>query len=216
MAKNCIRIALTIVCILGRQTHAHAQSTSAPAFAVATIKPGQDLPGKGQRPYAGGYEAKRVTVEDLISYAYNLPWGTAGLVSGGPGWAYTDTFDIEAKSEGAVEGKPVNNLTSEQISNLDRLMLQSLLASRFKLRVHHEVKQIPGFALTVARGGTKLTHSKPSASSSADGTQSGAPQPPRLTRGDSNQGRYRGATRHHGVARRIPSIPTRSRGLHHH
>jgi uncharacterized protein (TIGR03435 family) len=167
---------IILVSIFLVRLHAMAQAPNAPAFAVATIKPGKDLPGKSQRPYAGGYEATRVTVEDLISYAYDLPWGTSGLISGGPRWAYTDTFDIEAKSESAIEGKSFNALTNEQIGNLDRLMIQSLLASRFKLKVHHDAKPVPGFSLTVVKGGPKLNHS---------GTTPLLPsQRMRLTRGD--------------------------------
>jgi uncharacterized protein (TIGR03435 family) len=163
---------LTVASIL--QSPGMAQSAQPPAFAVATIKPGRHITQGAQRPYAGGYEAIDVTVNDLISFAYNLPWGADGLVSGGPRWAYTDTFNIEAKSESAIEGKPLDRLTNEQISSLDRSMLQSLLESRFKLSVHHEARQVSGFALTVARGGPKLVHSSPSAMPPADAARTNA------------------------------------------
>jgi uncharacterized protein (TIGR03435 family) len=44
----------------------------------------------------------------------------------------------------------------EQVS----LMEQSLLADRFKLKVHFETREMPGFALVIAKGGPKLTPAK--------------------------------------------------------
>jgi uncharacterized protein (TIGR03435 family) len=58
-----------------------------------------------------------------------------------PGWTKTARFDIEAK----VEGDP----TKDQM----RLMLQSLLAERFKLTIHHETQQVPVFVLVLAKPG---------------------------------------------------------------
>jgi uncharacterized protein (TIGR03435 family) len=58
-----------------------------------------------------------------------------------PDWIKTERFDIEAK----VEGDP----TKDEM----RLMMQSLLAERFKLAIHHETQQIPVFALVRAKPG---------------------------------------------------------------
>lgn len=189
-----LRSSVLLICIFTMQPHGRSQSPDAPAFAVATIKPGKHITQNAQRPYAGGYSAKDATLKDLISYAYNLPFGADGLISGGPKWAYTDTFDIEAKAEDAIEARPKANLTSADISNSDRLMLQRLLESRFKVRIHHEARQVEGFALTIASSGPKLTHSS-GVPSPADSTRTYAfgaylPTPPagrqgmRLTRGD--------------------------------
>jgi uncharacterized protein (TIGR03435 family) len=52
-----------------------------------------------------------------------------------PKWAITDRFDIQAKAQG--------NPTKDQM----RLMMQTLLADRFKLIVHYEVRQLPVLAL---------------------------------------------------------------------
>jgi uncharacterized protein (TIGR03435 family) len=41
-----------------------------------------------------------------------------------------------------------------------RLMLQALLAERFGLAVHHETKDISGYALIVAKGGPKFQAAK--------------------------------------------------------
>ena len=62
---------------------------------------------------------------------------------GGPGWLDSARFDLQAKAEGANE-------------NQLRQMLQSLLADRFHLVVHHETKETPVFALVVAKNGPRF------------------------------------------------------------
>ncbi len=137
------------VAVMGTPSQAQTLAAASPAFEVATIKPGRNTGSVGQMPTADGFLARDYTVYDLIKYAYNLPWGIDGLISGGPSWAHSATFDINAKTEKPmpiVHGVP---------TGLD-LMLQALLADRFKLRAHYETKEIPAYALTVAKGGTKL------------------------------------------------------------
>jgi bla regulator protein blaR1 len=63
------------------------------------------------------------------------------MIAGLPQWVATDTFEIEAQAEG--------NPTKDQM----RLMMQSLLADRFKLAVHFETRVIPVFALTQVQPG---------------------------------------------------------------
>lgn len=56
-----------------------------------------------------------------------------------PSWFSSDRFDVEAKADG--------NPTEEQMWS----MVRSLLADRFKLRVHLETREVPVYALVVAR-----------------------------------------------------------------
>jgi len=60
-----------------------------------------------------------------------------------PKWLATERFAIEARVDG--EGNP----TKDQM----RLMMQSLLADRFKLAVHFETEEVPVFALTLLKPG---------------------------------------------------------------
>ena len=121
-------------------------SSERPNFDAASIKRntsgGQgmmipiDLPG-------GHVSARNATLRFLISVAYklpSLPKQTRVTLVGTPGWVDSEHFDIEAE----VEGNPP---TEEK-----RLMLQSLLADRFKLTVHHETRQLPAFALVLDKG----------------------------------------------------------------
>jgi hypothetical protein len=76
-------------------------------------------------PTRGGrYEVKTATMVDLIRLAYGL---NADKILGGPSWLETDRFDVVAK------------IPADSTPETQKLMLQSLLADRFKLVVHREV-----------------------------------------------------------------------------
>jgi uncharacterized protein (TIGR03435 family) len=128
-----------------------AQSSDAaagrPEFEVASIKPNTGA-GRGRKLFIepGG----RLTVENLplrflIRFAYNVK---DFQISGGPAWMNSDPWDISAKAE--------TERTPEQL----RPLVQSLLASRFKLALHRETKELPIYQLAAARGGLKLTSPK--------------------------------------------------------
>lgn len=85
---------------------------------------------------------ENLPVASYIVFAYKLSLDESTHVFGSlPKWANTDHFDIEARG-------PVN-ATKDQM----RLMMQSLLADRFKLVVHWENKQVPVFSLVLAKPG---------------------------------------------------------------
>jgi uncharacterized protein (TIGR03435 family) len=65
-------------------------------------------------------------------------------VTGGPDWLEADGYDIEAKADHCY-----------RLDDL-RVMFQNLLAARFKLKVHKEVKEGPVYVLTVDKSGSKL------------------------------------------------------------
>ncbi len=87
------------------------------------------------------YEFTNATMLDLIRTAYNVD---ADKVLGGPSWLESDRFDILAKVP------PKTSLDTA------RLMLQALLADRFKLVLHKDEHALPTYALSVGKGGHKL------------------------------------------------------------
>jgi len=124
-----------------------AQDPPPPAqFEVASIKPSP--PGsRGTTfydPTPDRFEFANTTIKGLIAYAYSVP---AFQVVGATGWVAADGYDILAKPQGAV--------TDERV----REMVQSILAERFNLKVHEEQKEMPVYALVVAKGGSKLQRS---------------------------------------------------------
>ena len=148
---SCKHIVLTSVAVFAGFTLAFhltsrvsAQSTGPqPAFEVASIKPnasGEMSSRSGTRP-GGRYIGTNMSLKGLVMQAYGLQHFQ---VTGGPGWIETDRYDINAKGE--------ENVPERQIS----LMLQSLLAERFKLKVHRETKESGIYSLVVGKNGVKL------------------------------------------------------------
>jgi uncharacterized protein (TIGR03435 family) len=87
------------------------------------------------------FEMKQATMVDLVRVAYSVD---ADKVLGGPSWVELDRFDVLAKA-------PAN--TSAETA---KLMLQTLLADRFKLELRPESKPMPAFVLSLGAGKPKL------------------------------------------------------------
>ena len=137
-----------------------AQSTAAQlAFDVASVKPiaGTDARGPGMEILPGGrVKITNYPLYELIESSYDVPYQSPRM-SGGPEWIHTERYDIDAKPpDGAVPA----GLSAKDRNTRIRLMLQSLLANRFKLVVHHETKEIPVYSLVVGKNGPRLKKAK--------------------------------------------------------
>jgi uncharacterized protein (TIGR03435 family) len=142
-------MAITGPRVRGQEPSTATADVKLPAFDVVSIKP--DKSGGGMirvmnRP--DGYSASNISLKMLIQAAYGI---REDLISGAPGWADSARYDIDAKVDGA-DVEALKKLSPEQ----RRLILQPLLADRFKLKVHTEIKQLPVYELVVAKGGPKL------------------------------------------------------------
>jgi uncharacterized protein (TIGR03435 family) len=118
-----------------------AASSAAPAFEIADVhaSPARRFPFmEGGTTLRGDRLVfHQATMLDLIAAAYGLD---PSLVTGGPSWLETNRFEVIAKTAPTTSKDNV------------KLMLQSLLADRFKLVVHHGSAPLPAYALTVGRG----------------------------------------------------------------
>ena len=101
---------------------------------------------------AGRYELRKATMVDLIRTAYGVD---ADSVIGGPSWLESDRFDVIAKAPPTTSTETV------------KLMLQALLADRFKLVVHTDSKPVAAFVLSAGKGKPKLKESEGSAAPDA-------------------------------------------------
>jgi uncharacterized protein (TIGR03435 family) len=116
-----------------------------PSFEVATIKPSTpDRPGKNFGYRAGHFVTRNTNMNDLVAFAYGLH---AKQIVGAPEWFGTDLFDIEGKPD--AEGQP--NLKQMGI------MVQKLLAERFKLTFHRDKRELSVYVISVASGGPKMS-----------------------------------------------------------
>jgi len=131
---------------------AQAQSP-APTFEVVSIKPNKGGPGIMIRiPPGGRFDATNITTKLLIQEAYGVK---ESQISGAPAWIDSEHYDIQAKTDDSYADAERKLGREEQIAH-HRQLLQSLLADRFKLTLHHEAKEMPILALVVAKNGPKL------------------------------------------------------------
>lgn len=114
-----------------------------PHFEVASIKPSApDQRGMAIRPGPnGGINLNNLPLKEIMTLAWKIQ---AFQISGGPSWIESLHWDITAT--GNHKPKP------------DEIwpMIQSLLADRFKLKVHHETKDLPVYVLLRANKDGKL------------------------------------------------------------
>jgi uncharacterized protein (TIGR03435 family) len=141
--------AVTVISIIA------AQSTDIPdwqtaaggrmAFETASVKPsrmfkipGFPLDNRDAKTLGGRFSAS-FPLSGYISFAYKLSAYETAALAQLPKSVSIDFFEIEARADG--------NPTKDQM----RLMMQSLLADRFKLAVHFESREAPVFALTLVK-----------------------------------------------------------------
>jgi uncharacterized protein (TIGR03435 family) len=145
--------AATAISVLILSTYAISAQTAAPAFEVASVKASQG--GRGGRGFPGhgfgnqiaaepgSLTMRNVSMRAAIHWAFDVP----EFQVSGPSWLASERYDIAAKASGAA--------SEDQL----RLMLRTLLADRFHLVTHTELKTVPYYLLTVAKGGTKFKES---------------------------------------------------------
>jgi uncharacterized protein (TIGR03435 family) len=107
-------------------------------------------------PTESRFRTVNLALRDLIQFAYGVP---DSQILGGPTWLDSIMFDIDAKSDAAVDAE-LRALPAEQARHQKQLMVQELLADRFQLKVHQETRQLPVYALVIARDGPKFKPSK--------------------------------------------------------
>jgi uncharacterized protein (TIGR03435 family) len=119
-----------------------------PEFEVATLKPSKpDAQGKGFVVRGRQFSTLNTSLSDMLTFAYGLH---ARQITGGPAWLEQDKFDVLAEPAG--EGQPNGDQW--------KVMLQKMLADRFKLSFHREKKELPVYAIILADKGPKLTKSE--------------------------------------------------------
>ena len=128
-----------------------------PEFETASIKINASGGSTSMSFGSKGVAAKNTPLRQLIGMAYQI---RDFQVSGGPAWIDSDRYDIEAKpGTGPMAGRMTKESMLESMAK-SGLMLQSLLEDRFKLKLHRETKELPVYALTVAKGGIRMQRSK--------------------------------------------------------
>jgi uncharacterized protein (TIGR03435 family) len=133
---------------------AAAFGQSAPAFEVASIRqiqpaagtPGMERHGVGRETIQtspDGLIMRNCSLRTMTRWAYHV---TEYQVTG-PDWIGSDRFDLTAKAAGQA--------SEDQL----RLMMQALLADRFKMTAHRQTKEMQAYVLQVGKSGPKFKES---------------------------------------------------------
>ena len=141
-------VVVTWLSVLGLTAHSAAQSGAGSRFEVASVKPSNpNAVGPGGLPVlpttrqvGGRFIASNITLRALVKDAYDFYFDFR--IEGGPDWQTSRRFDVQATAEDPAADRVAM-----------RPMLRALLADRFKLKVHTEMREMPVFALVVARPG---------------------------------------------------------------
>jgi uncharacterized protein (TIGR03435 family) len=114
-------------------------------FEVASVKP-SPADAQGGRlgpPGRGAIEIVNLPLRNIIIQSFRSQrW----MVFGGPDWINEERFDIVGKG-------PDPTVANPEVWE----MMRSLLIERFHLKYHVEDREMPVYALTVAKGGPKIT-----------------------------------------------------------
>jgi uncharacterized protein (TIGR03435 family) len=134
--KRAIVVAILISCC------AWAQS---PVFEIAEARVSKTAPADSYAVLEDTrVEFRGASMLEMIAAAYHVP---NERVLGGPSWLDADRFDVTARAPRDTPEEAV------------RVMLQGLLAERFKLEVRKDQRPVPTFVLTVSKRGLKLKES---------------------------------------------------------
>jgi uncharacterized protein (TIGR03435 family) len=114
-----------------------ASLAAQPLSYVASVKPNNAADARGLSEYSPGgrFTATAVNVASLIRTAYRIQ---GYQLVGAPGWFATKRYDISAKAD-------------EIPAPTQQTLLRALLKDQFKIVVHEEVREMPVFALVLAR-----------------------------------------------------------------
>jgi uncharacterized protein (TIGR03435 family) len=133
----------------------HPADGPAPTFEVATVRPSRsEATGTNYHLSNARFQAENAPLTTLIRFAYDIK--SDDQLPKDPGWIAQEKFDIDAKVDDS-EVEAMGELLPDQKLEKYRLMVQSLLENRFKLKVSRSMKELPVYALVVAKGGPKLT-----------------------------------------------------------
>ncbi len=119
-------------------------AASPSGFASATVTRAKSRePGNSMRVHERRFEAKNVSLVDLIAFAWNL---TPKQIEGNPDWTSEERFDLSAEEGG--DSQP----TVDQL----RAMVRDFLHHRFQLESHREKRLLDAFIITTGSQGAQM------------------------------------------------------------
>jgi uncharacterized protein (TIGR03435 family) len=118
-----------------------------PDWDVVTVKASDPNDRVSGDNFVGSrYVIEQKSVEQMLSLGFKVH---RRQIVGAPEWAANDHWDVSGVPD--VAGEPDQQQRES--------MVRKLLAERFGLKAHHEQREMPAYALVLAKGGPKLTPS---------------------------------------------------------
>jgi len=140
------------------QSQTQDAAATSRVYEVASIKPSKSPDDRTKLMYSpDGLTGTNVTVQMLLRLAYGVQ---DNQISDAPTWVNSESYNIEARLDNSVADE-MRKMGEEQRKVERQHMLQALLADRFRLTVHRETKDLPVYALVIAKNGPKLRKAKP-------------------------------------------------------
>jgi uncharacterized protein (TIGR03435 family) len=159
MLRTTVKVVLAVLLLVvaGKLIRGQATPEKLPSFDVISVKPGGPDgkpgsifplgPGDVYVKNGGHFSAEGFPLATYVYFAFKVLGNEVTAVAPQlPGWAISDPFTIEARTD----GDPLKD-TKDQM----RLMMRSLLAERFGLKSHYETRQVSIFALELAKAGKR-------------------------------------------------------------
>jgi bla regulator protein BlaR1 len=138
---------------------------SAVKYSSVSITPSAD-PSNASRAIlmigADQFVSKNASLMQVIRQAYGVE---DDRIVNAPAWLVTDKYDFVATA-----GSPIAGQNIEESGRIQKRMLQGVLADRLKLDAHFEVRNVPVYALMIAKSGPKLKESTISDANSGSST----------------------------------------------
>ena len=140
-------------CVVGQPPRpaaiARASPADVPPLDVISVKPNKSGLGMSLGG-ADGVMGTNVTVHLMLTQGYHL---NDNQVVNEPDWAKSEHFDVMGKVANA-DADATRKLSWDQ----KHVFFQQVLKERFGLVAHQETRELPEYALVIAKGGTKIEH----------------------------------------------------------
>jgi uncharacterized protein (TIGR03435 family) len=127
-----------------------APATPPPGFEVAVIRPSAaDAAGTNFMLSSSRFSVTNAPLTDLIQFAYDLK--TNQQVPKTPAWIASEKFDVDATIADA-DRDALKKLPADQKLEQYRLRVRTLLADRFNFKASMQTRELPVYALVLAKG----------------------------------------------------------------
>ena len=149
MIRPSSRVA-AILLTLATSAHAQAPAVQRLAFDVVSVKPNSsaDTDMRLDTTPGGRFAAYNLPLIQFIRAAYTLQ---LHQIEGAPSWTTAARFDVNALTDTDISGPTQWN--PGKYAPI-QLMMQSLLADRFRMVAHMEERDAPGYSLVLRSAGS--------------------------------------------------------------